>query len=599
MGLRTCIALFTRLPDLAHLEAASRRARCAGCCRCCAEWWRTASRTISPSCSTRRARRSATTGTRNTRPIARRCPTTSSRRSSRCTSCVRAHGWPLLMVEGVEADDVIGTLASQGARTRGIDTHHLLLGQGPHAARATAASKMVNTMSNETFDEAGVLAKFDVRADQVLDLLTLTGDTVDNVPGVAKVGPKTAAKWLAQYGTLDNLVAHADEIGGVVGNNLREALPWLPQGRRLLTVKTDCDAAGRPADLAHRARWTPPTLSGAVRALRVQGVAEGRERVPAPTPDRREREARPAPSRARAPRWSAAGSAPAHGVRPRRRADTIASTRRCIDEAALAALARRDRPRRARRPSISETTSLDPMLARIVGVSLAVDAGPRVLHPARAPLRRRARRSSIARRRSRASRPGSPTPRQAKLGQNLKYDEHALANEGLRAARRRARHAARIVRARVAQAARHGQPRVAAPRPARRLHYDDVTGKGANRIPFEQVAVERADRVCGRGRRRHAAAASRAASGIAADAEARASSTRRSRCRCARCCSAWSATASSSTPRLLGDAEPGAGRARARRSSSRPISSPASRSTWARRSRSGRDPVPAHESAGA
>ena len=112
---------------------------------------------------------------------------------------------------------------------------------------------LVNTMSNEVLDEQSVVAKFGVRADQVLDLLTLTGDAVDNVPGVAKVGPKTAAKWLAQYGTLDNVVAHAAEIGGVVGENLRAALAWLPQGKKLLTVKTDCDLPFGPADLTPQA----------------------------------------------------------------------------------------------------------------------------------------------------------------------------------------------------------------------------------------------------------------------------------------------------------------------------------------------------------
>ncbi len=142
---------------------------------------------------------------------------------------VRAHGWPLLMVEGVEADDVIGTLAVQ-ARAEGIDT--IISSSDKDLTQLVRPGiRMVNTMSNENFDEAGVLAKFAVRPDQVLDLLTLTGDTVDNVPGVAKVGPKTAAKWLAQYGTLDNIVAHAAEIGGVVGANLRDALDWLPQGQ--------------------------------------------------------------------------------------------------------------------------------------------------------------------------------------------------------------------------------------------------------------------------------------------------------------------------------------------------------------------------------
>ncbi len=160
---------------------------------------------------------------------------------------VRAHGWPLLMVEGVEADDVIGTLAKQ-ACAAGIDT--VISSSDKDLAQLVCPQvKIINTMSNDTYDEAGVLAKFDVRADQVLDLLTLTGDAVDNIPGVAKVGPKTAAKWLQQYGTLDNVIANAHEIGGVVGNNLRESLEWLPQGRKLLTVRTDCELPMKVEDL--------------------------------------------------------------------------------------------------------------------------------------------------------------------------------------------------------------------------------------------------------------------------------------------------------------------------------------------------------------
>ncbi len=162
--------------------------------------------------------------------------------------CVRAHGWPLLMVDGVEADDVIGTLANRAA-AHGIDT--LISSSDKDLTQlVTPRIVMVNTMSNERLDEAGVKAKFGVRADQVLDLLTLTGDAVDNVPGVAKVGPKTAAKWLAQYDTLDNIVTHADEIPGVVGNNLREVLQWLPTAKRLLTVKTDCALPVAPQDLS-------------------------------------------------------------------------------------------------------------------------------------------------------------------------------------------------------------------------------------------------------------------------------------------------------------------------------------------------------------
>src|SRR5512140_1580928 len=135
--------------------------------------------------------------------------------------CIRAEGWPLLMVEGVEADDVIGTLTCV-ARERGIDVT-VSTSDKDLAQLVRPGVKLVNTMSNETLDEAGVEAKFGVRADQVLDLLTLTGDAIDNVPGVAKVGPKTAAKWLHQYGSLDEVIAHAGEITGVVGENLRQA----------------------------------------------------------------------------------------------------------------------------------------------------------------------------------------------------------------------------------------------------------------------------------------------------------------------------------------------------------------------------------------
>src|SRR5205823_1121634 len=160
---------------------------------------------------------------------------------------VRAQGWPLLMIDGVEADDVIGTLAVR-AQKAGIETV-ISTSDKDLAQLVVPGVKLVNTMSNETLDDEGVTEKFGVRPDQVLDLLTLTGDSVDNVPGVPKVGPKTAAKWLAQYGNLDNVIAHANEISGVIGENLRRSLEWLPQGRRLLTVKTDCDLSVEPTDL--------------------------------------------------------------------------------------------------------------------------------------------------------------------------------------------------------------------------------------------------------------------------------------------------------------------------------------------------------------
>ena len=152
---------------------------------------------------------------------------------------IAASGWNILMIDGVEADDVIGTLAYQA--THGEARCIISTGDKDMTQLVNSQVQLVNTMSNEQLDEAGVLAKFGVPPERIVDYLTLIGDAVDNVPGVAKVGPKTAVKWLGQYGTLDNLMAHADEISGVVGENLRNTRDWLPQARKLLTVK--CDVA--------------------------------------------------------------------------------------------------------------------------------------------------------------------------------------------------------------------------------------------------------------------------------------------------------------------------------------------------------------------
>ena len=153
--------------------------------------------------------------------------------------CVRTLGWPLLIVEGVEADDVIGTLACE-ATQRGIRTV-VSTGDKDLAQLVNDKVTLVNTMSNERLDEAGVEKKFGLPPGRILDYLTLVGDAVDNIPGVDKVGPKTAVKWIQQYGSLDEVVAHASEIGGVVGTNLVKALDWLPKARKLLTVKCDVE----------------------------------------------------------------------------------------------------------------------------------------------------------------------------------------------------------------------------------------------------------------------------------------------------------------------------------------------------------------------
>jgi DNA polymerase I len=397
---------------------------------------------------------------------------------------VRANGWPLLMIEGVEADDVIGTLAAQ-ASAAGIDTV-ISTGDKDLAQLVKPGIICVNTMSNETLDEAGVLAKFNVRADQVLDLLTLTGDSVDNVPGVAKVGPKTAAKWLQQYGSYDNIVAHAAEITGVVGENLRAALDWLPQGRKLLTVKTDCELPLKATDLAIspvdadalKEYYERYEFKGWLRDLG-SGAASG--------PDAADKIAKRAANDSAGRRWDANAAEASTGA-----AVEAPSEKRyemVCDEAALARwLATIDA---ADLVAVdTETTSLDPMQARIVGVSLSVASGQACYIPlghryAGAPdqLDRDATLRRLA--------PWLADPSKKKLGQNLKYDEHALANDGL--VLKGVAHDTLLESYVVESHKPHDMESLALRHlNLRTLSYDDVTGKGANRIPFEQVAVERA-----------------------------------------------------------------------------------------------------------
>ena len=150
---------------------------------------------------------------------------------------VAALGWPVVAVDGVEADDVIATLAEY-AKKAGMNVV-ISTGDKDLAQLVDERVSLVNTMTNEKLNIEGVKAKFGVPPELIVDYYSLVGDAVDNVPGVAKVGPKTAAKWIAQYGSLDAVVAHANEIGGAVGESLRKALDWLPKARWLLTMKRD------------------------------------------------------------------------------------------------------------------------------------------------------------------------------------------------------------------------------------------------------------------------------------------------------------------------------------------------------------------------
>ncbi|HWA13906.1 MAG TPA: DNA polymerase I [Burkholderiales bacterium] len=385
---------------------------------------------------------------------------------------VRAMGWPLLMVEGVEADDVIGTLAKE-ATARGMKTI-ISTGDKDITQLVNPMVKLVNTMSFEELDEAGVEAKFGVKPAQIVDYLTLVGDSVDNVPGVDKVGPKTAAKLLAQYATLDNLVAHADEVKGAVGENLRKALPWLPTARRLLSIKCDVELPVKLDDLATRPEDTEAltklferfdfrTWLEEMRGGGSKGEAAAGAPAQAPQPQA------PAP-------------------RPSREYETVLSEDRL--QAWLA------RIRTAELVSFdTETTSLDPLNAQLVGISLSVEPGKAayipVAHgyagaPAQLPVER-----VLATLREWMQDPG-----RRKLGQNLKYDKHVLANHGIDLAG--IEHDT-LLQSYVLESHRaHDMDDLALRHlDVRTISYDDVTGKGASRIPFEQVEVSRATEYSG------------------------------------------------------------------------------------------------------
>ncbi|MDP1647749.1 MAG: DNA polymerase I [Rubrivivax sp.] len=399
---------------------------------------------------------------------------------------VRLLGWPVLMVPGIEADDVIGTLAREAAASG----HKVVISTGDKdlAQLVTPDVTLINTMSNEKLDVEGVKTKFGVTPDRFIDYLTLVGDTVDNVPGVDKVGPKTAAKWIAEHGSLDGVVAAAGTIKGTAGENLRKALGWLPTGRKLITVLTDCDLSG------HVPGW--PALDAlALREVDRSALLEFYKRydfrswrreleqvLGAEAPDRPAlRTATVAADADPAPAVGAAAALP-------REYETVTTWERFdhwlarLHAADLVAID-------------TETDSLDPMRARIVGISFAVEPGRAayvpLAHnypgaPEQLPLQ-----EVLAR-----LRPWLEDPARAKLGQNIKYDAHVLASAGI-AVRGYAHDT--MLQSYVLEAHRsHGLEALAERHLGRKgLSYEDLCGKGANQIPFAQVDLARATEYSG------------------------------------------------------------------------------------------------------
>lgn len=381
-------------------------------------------------------------------------------------AAIQAAGWPLLVQEGVEADDVIGTL-SRRATEAGMETV-ISTGDKDLAQLVNASVRLVNTMTEEILDEAGVLAKFGVPPGRIVDYLALVGDTVDNVPGVAKCGPKTAVKWLAQYGSLDAIIAHADEIKGVVGQNLRDHLDFLPLGRKLVTVNCDLPHLPAPADLLPREpdratlkalyerfefrTWTRELEGTAATEAGTEAGAVATPGAPAPADDGAHRAAYETVLD-----WAAFDAWLAR-----------------IDAAPLTAVD-------------TETTSLDPFAARIVGISLATGPGLACYiplghmgpdTPVQLP-----REEVLAK-----LKPWLESASHRKVGQNLKYDQHVFANHGIRLSG--IAHDTMLQSYVLESDKGHDMDQLSSRHLGlTTLSYTALCGKGARQIGFEQVAV--------------------------------------------------------------------------------------------------------------
>ena len=354
---------------------------------------------------------------------------------------VKALGWPVLMVSGVEADDVIATLSCQATQA-GWETI-ISTGDKDLAQLVNSSVTLINTMTNEKLDIEGVIEKFGVPPERIVDYLSIIGDAVDNVPGVPKAGPKTANKWLAEFGDLDNLMANAEQVKGVVGENLRASLEWLPKARELITVKKDCDLDPHLLSLddLHAKPEDAPLLRELFERYAFKTwLRDVEKQLTNPGPQSNQGEAV----------FDLAGS-PLPGISPNelaaKKSREIASTPttvlsqattdlhdgitrhyECVvDELALDRWLKKIESEQLTAVD-TETTGLDALAAELVGISLSVTPGEACYIPVahRNGETQLDRNLVLSRMRS-----WLESSSHAKVGQNLKYDSHIFANYGI------------------------------------------------------------------------------------------------------------------------------------------------------------------------
>ena len=400
---------------------------------------------------------------------------------------VRLLGWKVLAIPGVEADDVIGTLACM-ATAHDIETV-ISSGDKDLSQLVDEHVMVIDTMNDRKRDVAGVEAEFGVPPRLMVDYQTLVGDAVDNVPGVDKVGPKTAVKLLQEYGSLDALVARAHEVKGAVGENLRRALDWLPKGRELLTIKKDCELTdyipGLPSldDIKVTEGQDTEGLKAFYDKYGFKGLVKQLDThdVPPELIEAHKSRKKVGPGESGGPfeEPDLSGTSQASNLQY----DTIFTWAQFdgwlakIEGAGLVAVD-------------TETSSLDEMRAEIIGVSFSVKPGEAAYIPLAhsygdAP-EQLPRDEVLAK-----LKPWLENPAKLKLGQHVKYDRHVFANHGIEV--QGYAHDTMLQSYVLEVHKPHGLASLAERHLGRSgIDYEMITGKGAHQIPFAQVSVEKA-----------------------------------------------------------------------------------------------------------